>query len=53
MLRPRCRAIRQERNTAADNHNRAQWFVIFRTKKVKLILVYPITTGRNFDEVPP
>jgi alkyl hydroperoxide reductase subunit AhpC len=37
--------------TAADNQTVRNAFVIGRDKKVKLILVYPMTTGRNFDEV--
>ena len=37
--------------TPADNQTVRNVFVVAPDKKVKLILVYPMTTGRNFDEV--
>lgn len=37
--------------TAADNGTLRNVFVIGPDKKIKLVLVYPMTTGRNFDEV--
>src|SRR3954453_13425473 len=37
--------------TPADNHTVRNVFVIGPDKKIKLVLVYPMTTGRNFDEV--
>ena len=37
--------------TAADNQTVRNVFVVGPDKKIKLILVYPMTTGRNFDEV--
>jgi thioredoxin-dependent peroxiredoxin len=37
--------------TAADNQTVRGVFVIGPDKKVKLIMLYPMTTGRNFDEI--
>jgi len=42
---------RSEGRTAADNQTVRNVFVIGPDKKIKLVLVYPMTTGRNFDEV--
>jgi thioredoxin-dependent peroxiredoxin len=39
------------KRTASDNQTVRNVFVIGPDKKIKLILVYPMTTGRNFDEV--
>ncbi len=37
--------------TPADNATVRNVFVVGPDKKIKLVLVYPMTTGRNFDEV--
>jgi thioredoxin-dependent peroxiredoxin len=37
--------------TPADNQTVRNVFVVGPDKKIKLVLVYPMTTGRNFDEV--
>jgi thioredoxin-dependent peroxiredoxin len=37
--------------TAAQNQTVRNVFVVGPDKKIKLVLVYPMTTGRNFDEV--
>ena len=39
------------KRTPMDNQTVRNVFVIGPDKKIKLILVYPMTTGRNFDEV--
>jgi thioredoxin-dependent peroxiredoxin len=40
-----------EGRTAADNATVRSVFVVGPDKKIKLMLTYPMTTGRNFDEV--
>jgi thioredoxin-dependent peroxiredoxin len=40
-----------KQRTPADNQTVRNVFVVGPDKKIKLILVYPMTTGRNFDEV--
>jgi alkyl hydroperoxide reductase subunit AhpC len=39
------------KRTASDNQTVRNVFVVGPDKKIKLVLVYPMTTGRNFDEV--
>jgi len=39
------------KRTPADNQTVRNVFIIGPDKKIKLILIYPMTTGRNFDEV--
>jgi len=39
------------KRTASDNQTVRNVFIIGPDKKIKLIFVYPMTTGRNFDEV--
>jgi len=39
------------KRTPADNQTVRNVFVIGPDKKIKMILVYPMSTGRNFDEV--
>ena len=40
-----------EGRTAADNATVRNVFIIGPDKKIKLVLVYPMTTGRNFQEI--
>jgi thioredoxin-dependent peroxiredoxin len=39
------------KRTPSDNQTVHNVFVIGQDKKIKLMLVYPMTIGRNFDEV--
>jgi thioredoxin-dependent peroxiredoxin len=48
---PASTAGSSEGRTPADNQTVRNVFVIGPDKKIKLVLVYPMTTGRNFDEV--
>jgi alkyl hydroperoxide reductase subunit AhpC len=48
---PASTAGTSEGRTAVDNQTVRNVFIIGPDKKIKLILVYPMSTGRNFDEV--
>ena len=50
MIHPNASGQAKERN-AADNATIRSVFVIGPDKKVKLMITYPMSTGRNFDEV--
>ena len=50
MIHPNATA-KKEGRTAADNATIRSVFIIGPDKKIKLILTYPMATGRNFDEV--
>ncbi|HJQ64456.1 MAG TPA: redoxin domain-containing protein, partial [Burkholderiales bacterium] len=50
MIHPNATA-KKEGRTAADNQTVRSVFVVGPDKKIKLILTYPMSTGRNFDEV--
>ena len=43
--------VTSEGRTAADNATVRTVFIIGPDKKIKLMLAYPMTTGRNFDEI--
>jgi alkyl hydroperoxide reductase subunit AhpC len=49
---PAATAGTSEGRTAADNLTVRNVFVIGPDKKIKLMIVYPMATGRNFDENP-
>ena len=44
-------ATRRRGATPADNFTVRNVFVVAPDKTIKLILTYPMTTGRNFDEI--
>ena len=50
MIHPNAKGEASER-TAADNATIRSVFIIGPDKKVKLMITYPMSTGRNFDEV--
>jgi alkyl hydroperoxide reductase subunit AhpC len=50
MIHPNASGTSQGR-TAADNATVRSVFIVGPDKKIKLILTYPMSTGRNFDEV--
>lgn len=50
MIHPNALA-KTEGRTAADNATVRSVFIIGPDKRIKLILTYPMSTGRNFDEV--
>ncbi len=50
MIHPNAKA-KKEGRTAADNQTIRSVFVIGPDKKIKAMLTYPMSTGRNFDEV--
>lgn len=50
MIHPNASGTAKER-TAADNATVRSVFIIGPDKKIKLVLTYPMSTGRNFDEV--
>jgi len=50
MIHPNAKGEAKER-TAADNATIRSVFIIGPDKKVKLMITYPMSTGRNFDEV--
>ena len=50
MIHPNASGEAKER-TAADNATIRSVFIIGPDKKVKLMITYPMSTGRNFDEV--
>src|SRR6266481_55013 len=48
---PAAAGASSEGRTAADNQTVRNVFVIGPDKKIKLVMVYPMTTGRNFQEI--
>jgi alkyl hydroperoxide reductase subunit AhpC len=50
MIHPNAKGEAKER-TAVDNATVRSVFVVGPDKKIKLMITYPMSTGRNFDEV--